>query len=281
MAVSHPASTSSWLEPLSRALDTSPAPVTFFFRDDDIGWGDDRLLALLDMFAHHSLPVDLAAIPAAISIDLARTLRAWTEATPALVAVHQHGFAHVNHEPEGRKCEFGPSRSAADQRHDIERGRRRLAEVFGPIVQPIFTPPWNRCTDVTGECLDELGFAILSRDATARPLTSAAPVELPIRVDWAAHHKGVRLDHPELVQLLIREIRVPGPVGVMFHHTLMDTVERAVASELVGVLASHPRVRCLPMMAIADEVAVATMAGAHDSGSGRCTGRGAAKESES
>src|SRR5262249_32889175 len=129
------------VEPLRWALDALPAPVTFFFRDDDIGWDDDRLLDLLDILGHHSLPVDLAAPPAAISIDLARTLRARAEASPELVAVHQHGFAHVNHEPEGRKCEFGPSRSAADQRRDIDCGRRRLADVFGPIVQPIFTPP--------------------------------------------------------------------------------------------------------------------------------------------
>jgi len=279
--MSHLTSMTSLFEPLRCALDASATPVTFFFRDDDIGWDDDRLLELLDIFSRYSVPVDLAVIPAAISIGMARTLRARAEASPELVAVHQHGFAHVNHEPEGRKCEFGPSRSAPDQRRDIDCGRRRLADVFGPIVQPIFTPPWNRCTEATGRCLRELGFAILSRDATARPLESAGLVELPIRMDWAARHKGIRLDHPQLVQHLSREIRASGPVGIMFHHTLMDTVERAVASELLGVLASHPRVRCLPMMAVVDEAAAATVAGAHDNGSGPCTGREAAKESQS
>jgi len=281
MAVSYRTATSSWLEPLRRALDTAPTPVRFFFRDDDIGWDDDRLLELLDMFARHAVPIDLAATPAAVSIDLARTLRARIELAPALVAVHQHGFAHVNHQPEGRKCEFGPSRSATAQRYDIDRGRRRLADVFGPIVQPIFTPPWNRCTEVTAECLRELGFAILSRDATAPALESPGLAELPIRIDWAAHRRGVRLEHPELVQLLIRAIRIPGPVGLMFHHAVIDPVERIFASELLGVLASHPHVQCLPMMVLADEAATAAMAGAHDVGSGRDTARGAAKESES
>src|SRR5215510_744924 len=281
MAVSHLTSMTSLFEPLRCALDALATPVTFFFRDDDIGWDDDRLLELLDIFSRYSVPVDLAVIPAAISVGMARTLRARAEASPELVAVHQHGFAHVNHEPEGRKCEFGPSRSAADHRRDIDCGRRRLADVFGPIVQPIFTPPWNRCTEVTGRCLRELGFAILSRDATAQPLESAALVELPIRMDWAAQRKGVRLDHPELVQLLIREIRTPGPVGVMFHHTFMDTVERAVVSELLGVFASHPRVRCLPMMAVVDEAMTATVAGAPNSGPGPSIGREAVKESHS
>ena len=40
-----------WLDPLRRALDASPAPATFFFRDDDVGWSDDRLFSLLDLFA--------------------------------------------------------------------------------------------------------------------------------------------------------------------------------------------------------------------------------------
>jgi hypothetical protein len=42
---------SAWLAPLREALDAAPAPVTFFFRDDDAGWRDDRLEALLDVFS--------------------------------------------------------------------------------------------------------------------------------------------------------------------------------------------------------------------------------------
>src|SRR5262249_51286322 len=109
MAVSHLTSMTSLFEPLRWALDALPAPVTFFFRAGDTGGHAVRLPALPDLFALHSCPAARPAPPAAISIDLARTLRARAEASPELVAVHQHGFAHVNHEPEGRKCEFGPS----------------------------------------------------------------------------------------------------------------------------------------------------------------------------
>ena len=45
-------------------------------------------------------------------------------------------------------------------------------------------------------------------------------------------------------------------------------------------LAHHPRVRLRSMMAVVDDAATAAVAGAHDVGSGRYTGRGAAKESE-
>ena len=88
-----------------------------------------------------------------------RSLEAVTERTAELVTgrqtsgrndlrVHQHGFAHVNHEPEGRKCEFGVNRSPQRQREDISRGRDLLRGWFGDVPS-VFTPPWNRCAPWT------------------------------------------------------------------------------------------------------------------------------------
>ena len=156
-----------------------------FFRDDDAGWGDARLFELLDRFAAHSLPVDLAVIP----MELDRALADELAARPR-VGLHQHGLAHVNHEREGRKHEFGPSRDAAAQRADIAAGRERLADLLGERVDPIFTPPWNRCTADTGRCLAELGFEVLSREARAAPLDVPGLRELPVSVDWFAHRHG-------------------------------------------------------------------------------------------
>ena len=65
----------SWLEPLSRELEDADAPRSFFFRDDDAGWANDRLLSLLDLFAHHGVPLDVAVIPAALDAQLAASLR--------------------------------------------------------------------------------------------------------------------------------------------------------------------------------------------------------------
>ena len=48
-----------WLDPVTTALDAAPAPVDVFFRDDDAGWETDRLIAVLDMFARHDVPLDL------------------------------------------------------------------------------------------------------------------------------------------------------------------------------------------------------------------------------
>lgn len=243
---------SAWLDNLHRALDAAASPIDFFFRDDDAGWRDERLFALLDLFERHSLPIDVAAIPRAVTEALASELRARVAAAPERLAVHQHGFAHLNHEAEGRKCEFGPSRPRALQQQDIELGRRILSEAYGLQTGDIFTPPWNRCTEVTGEVLRAGGFRVLSRDATARPLGVAGLCELPVRVDWLARRKGVRLSLEELGDLLAEAASAAAsPVGVMFHHELMDDDELTHAGELFARLAAHPAARCHLMSSLA------------------------------
>src|SRR5918912_1563742 len=110
-----------WLDPVRDALDAAAGPVEVFFRDDDAGWSDGRLLDLLDAFADRCVVLDLAVIPAALEPWLAGELR--DRADLGEVRLHQHGYAHVNHEPAGRKCEFGPSRGRAAQAGDIAAGR--------------------------------------------------------------------------------------------------------------------------------------------------------------
>ena len=255
---------SAWLDGLRRTLDAAPQPVTFFFRDDDAGWDDDGLYELLDLFARHSTPIDVAAIPSALTPALAANLRARMEAGPARLAVHQHGFAHRNHEPEGRrKCEFGDARESALQQGDIEAGRRVLADLFGPLVSHIFTPPWNRCTAVTGECLLRAGVRILSRDSTAAPLNLDGLFELPVTVDWFAKRKGVRLSLDELGALLAAAGGTSAPVGVMFHHAVMGGGERRRAGELLALLASHRNARCSLMERLAGVSAPGIAAQAH------------------
>ncbi len=242
----------SWLDEFRHALDASQHPVTFFFRDDDAGWRDDLLFELLDLFARYSMPIDLAAIPTELTSGSVTELRARLEAAPDMVAIHQHGFAHLNHEREGRKCEFGVSRARELQRYDIETGRERLAGLFGALVRPIFTPPWNRCTAVTGECLRQLGFRALSRDATATPLDIEGLLELPVTIDWFASRKNVRLSLDELGTKLAATVKATIPVGIMFHHAQMDAGERQSAGELLALLASHPNARCFLMDVLID-----------------------------
>ena len=246
---------SAWLDPLRRVLYEADRPVTFFFRDDDAGWRDDRLRRLLHVFDRFEIPIDLAVIPCALEPSLARELRARREASPATVGLHQHGFAHANHEPEGRKCEFGPARDERTQRQDIERGRRRLETLLETLIDPIFTPPWNRCTNATGHALVAAGVRILSRESRAPALAVDGLDELPVDVDWFAHRKGVRLTREELGAALAAAARRSTTVGVMLHHAVSDAEERRGIAQLLGLLTDAPRVRFARMAELVEVAA--------------------------
>ena len=243
--------TAAWLRPLEAALDAAPEPVTFFFRDDDAGWADARLMTLLDVFAERGVPIDLAAIPVALTPPLARALLARAARQP--LGIHQHGYTHTSHEVEGRRCEFGPARPAAAQRADIAAGRRRLEHLLGPALEPVFTPPWNRCTAATGACLLELGIGVLSRDRTARPLELDGLVELPVQVDWFAKRKGVALGRAAVGEQLAARAAEPAPLGVMLHHAEMEDDDMAAAGDLLDLVCAHDRARCLSMAAVLEE----------------------------
>ena len=230
---------------LERALSEAGAPVTLFFRDDDGGWEDVRLRALLELHERHGMPLDLALIPDALSPQLVRDLERRAARSDAL-GLHQHGRTHLNHESAGRKCEFGPSRKAVDQYTDIESGKRLLAECFGAHVDPIFTPPWNRCTQVTVVSLCALGFGVLSRDAGAEELDLLDLRELPVSIDWCSRAE-TRPSLADLGKRLGDVAARPGPVGIMLHHAVMDEASLPDVEALLGLLATHPKARCVRM----------------------------------
>lgn len=239
--------TAPWLEPVERALDGAGRPVTLFFRDDDAGWADDRLWALLDRMDAAAMPIDLAVIPFSLEAETAERLRRRHADAAGRLGLHQHGCRHTNHEASGRPCEFGPSRPAASVRADVLAGAERLARMLPGVLDPFFTPPWNRCSEETGAALREAGITVLSREAKAAPLGVPGLRELPITVDWLKRRDGVRLDPPAVGRLLADAIEAGGPVGVMFHHAEMDDGELDRVDELLALVATHPSARPLTM----------------------------------
>jgi peptidoglycan/xylan/chitin deacetylase (PgdA/CDA1 family) len=231
--------TTTWLDPLRAALSHASQTVEFFVRDDDAGWGDRELLPLLDIFDRHEIPIDLAVIPSALGPRLARELLQRAENGP--VGLHQHGFRHVNHEPAGRKCEFGAHRTPLEQRRDILAGRERLHDLLGDAPEPFFTPPWNRCTTSTAAALAALGFTVLSREAKASPLAGAANlIETPVHVDWVKRRAGGRVTAAQLGVALAAAVQEHGVVGVMLHHAVMNTAEREGVAALLELVCEHP-----------------------------------------
>lgn len=238
-------SMTAWLNLVCQVLDESDTGVDFFFRDDDVGWANDECRALLATFRRHLVPIDIAVIPNALTAEFAAEICALHDEAPALIGVHQHGFSHTNHEVLGRKCEFGTSRTRDDQYIDIQLGKMKLEAMLGCALDPIFTPPWNRCTEITGECLRELGFRVLSRDSTAPSLALPGLSELSISVDWFAKKNGARLSFENLGALLAKVVKQrQQPVGIMLHHQLMNVDEHHLLGDLLALLLMHPQARC-------------------------------------
>lgn len=243
--------TAAWLDPVRAALDESPVPFPMFFRDDDAGWDDAGLLGLLDVFGRYGVAADVAVIPNAVTPRLVRALCACAGA--GSVRLLQHGFAHVNHEASGRKHEFGPSLGASEQQALLAQGQLLLQDAFGDLVQPVFTPPWNRCTEETADALVARGFTVLSRDHTAPRLDRDDLVEVPVTVDWFGHRKGIRWSRDELAHSLARNVRDGGQVGVMLHHAISDGVERAGIGELLALVSGHARARMSGILELATQ----------------------------
>ena len=226
----------AWLEPVKKALVERKTPLKVFFRDDDAGWEDAKLFKLIELFKSYKMPLDLAAIPYEMNENLARRIRLEINENPRLLAVHQHGFSHKNHEEVGRKCEFGISRKHKEQFIDIATGKRMLESYFGGNLTKIFTPPWNRCTDDTAKVLRELGFTILSRESGAKPFNLNGLTEISVTFDWFAKRKKVAFSRKEIGEMLAKQISVNETVGIMLHHGVMEEKDFVFLGELLALL---------------------------------------------
>lgn len=252
---------SAWLDPLRGAIAEAAAPVRFFVRDDDAGRAQAQLERLLDVFEAHQAPLDLAVIPAALRQRAADALLRRRERWRTL-NFHQHGYAHVNHEREGRKCEFGVARGMLRQQADIRMGKDRLKALLG-ATDAIFTPPWNRCTQLTVFALEGEGFCVLSREAKASPLSLGSLYHLPVCVDWRRTRGGIRQTPGDAAAAIAARIRAAGDaaIGLMLHHEVLDEDDFGALDALLALLCTTPNVRMGAMMTMV-EIQNASLIGA-------------------
>jgi hypothetical protein len=229
------------MQRLTAALDRRDEPLTLFFRDDDAGWGMDALDAMVGVFERYDCPVDLAVIPAALTQENAGRLNTWTTSHHG-IGLHQHGYAHQNHEAEGvRKCEFGSARPVERQCADIMMGRARLASMLDK-VDPIFTPPWNRCLPETVARLRQIGFAAYSADHLVE-VEGDGPAMLPVSLDWER-----ALRDQNLVEVLAALLSAPIPqAGIMLHHAVMQAEGLDLLDQLFSTISRHPKIACVSM----------------------------------
>lgn len=220
------------------------APPRLFFRDDDVDEDEPTLRRLLRLFAERNTPVNLGVIPGRLTAACVELLAHAAGAAPAKLELNQHGWRHINHEREGRKCEFGPSRSYAEQSADIAQGRERMTEAFGTNWFPVFVPPWNRCTEDTCRALDHLGFRAISAKRGGSVVTGYRFEEISITLDIYSWNGGARLKSPEeVIDDLIAQLSGRQTIGVALHHKVMDERAFSFMASLLDTLASHQTAR--------------------------------------
>lgn len=244
---------------LADLLETSEAiEPQFFLRDDDIDVVEDSLVTLLGICQKHLVPVNLAVIPGGLTNYAAAFLREQLSKRPCCIELHQHGWKHVNHEPIGKKCEFGPSRSADEQFTDIAEGKARMDEAFGEAWMPAFTPPWNRCTDDTCRALERLDFSVLSTDRQLQA-TNYRFQQVPVTLDlyrW----KGKPELRPaeEIIRSLLEQIKRGQTVGILLHHKVMNDEAFSFLDSLLETIGRLPRVKFHTFRSVASALAQPT-----------------------
>lgn len=220
-----------------------------WWRDDDAVEPTPALERLLALAGRFEAPLHLAVIPEPTTADLARRLRTVPQAF-----VLTHGWTHANHAPpDQKKAEFGTHRPVSTMLGEIEAGRRRLDELFGSRVLPVFTPPWNRIAPDVVEGLPAIGFAAIST-FTPRPARFAVDGLLQVNthldpVAWKSG--GGVLDAALLDAQLVRELearRTGGadnaePYGLLTHHLVQDEATWAFTETLLAALSASGAAR--------------------------------------
>lgn len=207
-----------------------------FFRADDIGIPSKRFSQLIACFQKHRLPLCLATVPAWTTEPRLSELIRITGKNDSQWCWHQHGRVHRNFENTGKKQEFGPARTKQEIYDNLTKGKIRLEKILGKNFHPVFTPPWNRCSEDTLLALADLDFKAVSRSSGAHP---DAPVSLPdfqVNVDL---HTRKEISPYLAFENLLTEIEkglASGQCGIMIHHQRMNRAAFEMLDLLLGLI---------------------------------------------
>lgn len=214
-------------EKLMRQLHASgrqrATPLPVFFRADDIAVSSKNFTRLLRLFEQYAVPLCLAVVPGWLTAARMSALNHVCDPQSPLWCFHQHGWLHRNHEQQGKKCEFGRSRSEQLIRNDLFNGQQRLRRIMGDqVCRPFFTPPWNRCSDETIRQLQRLGFHGISRNLVTPHEAGQLLPEFSVNIDLHTRRgQNAVADFAALGQEFDRAVKT-GTVGFMIHHQRMN-----------------------------------------------------------
>jgi len=223
-----------WLE---EAL--SGQELEVFFRADDIGLQSEQFSRMMHLFSHYRVPLCLALVPRWLDRAGWEAMSDFAPSDP-LWCWHQHGYAHCNHEAQGKKNEFGPGRTREQVRVELREGRDHLRALLGELFCPVFTPPWNRCSTLSRELLRELGFVALSTSVGGEQ--DSALADFFVNLDL---HTGKEKTLDAALGRLFADWQrgiSQGRLGIMLHHQRMNEQAFVFLERLLEILAHRPGV---------------------------------------
>ncbi len=210
-----------------------------FFRADDVAAPGRNFARLMGIFRRQRVPLCLAVVPAWLTGSRWQYLKSLGVKESSLWCWHQHGWRHVNHEIDGKKQEFGASRSRSDIKRDLMQGKRWLENLMEAEFYPVFTPPWNRCSLSTLLLLRDLGYVAVSRSRGSRPKVPGELTDFFVNVDL---HTRKERDPALGWRNLFNELQQAIPsdrCGIMIHHQRMNDAAFDFLEMLIGTLASR------------------------------------------
>lgn len=194
-----------------------------WWRDDDAVSLTPELKRLTQLTGDAGVGVLLAVIPAHADQELAKFVGQHGHLQPCV-----HGWSHTNHAPASeKKCELGTHRALDIVLSEIERGRERLARLFGMGLAPVLVPPWNRMRDDLAPRLREVGIKAFSTFAHKRPHPEIQVNTHVDVMDWkapggAAGKTSDRLQDELATALAVARTNGFYPVGLLTHHLVHD-----------------------------------------------------------
>ena len=222
---------------------------TLWWRDDDAAHPVRALDRLLALRSHAGVPLSLAVIPATVADATAAVIEAADR-----IDILQHGYAHRNHAPPGkRKAELGEERPADRALAELCTGRQRLGALFGARSLDVLVPPWNRIAVALVDRLGAAGFAGLSAygpRAHAIPTAGLRQVNAHIDIiDWRATRGFVGVG--EALALAVGHLRArraqatdgDEPTGLLSHHRVHDEAAWSFVTAFLEATAAHPGAR--------------------------------------
>jgi hypothetical protein len=189
------------------------------------------------------MPLCLATVPGWLTPERYKELKTLTGNSKEQWCWHQHGYVHRNFEPtNNKKQEFGPAKGGSDIAVRLLRGKKRLDTILGDHNQPVFTPPWNRCSQDTLNALQKIGFKAISRSLRAKPVTTPVFPDFQVSVDL---HTRKELTAEEGLNKLLTEIEEGLSLdrcGIMLHHQRMNARAVALLDTLLSCLKQAPQI---------------------------------------